>query len=149
MFRMWLLIMLMFVGGAVGFLGWLTDFMHHREFATGGRAAIASPVAKSQKPGRNYVILGEPRFEYPVRFTTEAAQQVSTMAYVPKRFLDQVAATGAGEVIYLQDDPQRLIYPGDLERMPKSHGSLVFGLASLLVGLGLITVRHRIAGAVR
>jgi hypothetical protein len=147
MYRAWWLIILMFVGSLVGFLEWIADSWRYHEFNTAGRPAMAAKVAKSQKPGRTIVYLEETRFEYPIRFTTESGQDISTVAYVPQRFLDEVERDGAAPVIYLKDEPRRLIFPGDLERMPKHYGALLFCAACFIVALGLIKIRYRLAGA--
>lgn len=146
MFKLWFLIAICFVGAVTGFLGWLEAFEHRREFSSRGVMALASPVGASQKPGRSLTILDEARFEYPLRFRTESGEDVSTMAYVPKSVLDAIAKDGAAPVIYSRDDPKRLAYPGDLEKMPTNYGWLAFGFASFLAGAGLIRVRHRITG---
>jgi hypothetical protein len=143
MFKLWFLIAMIFVGAAVGLLGWIEAFEHHREFASRGEEAVAQPVGKSQKPGRSLTILDEARYEYPLRFKTSAGDDVSTMAWVPKSALDAIARDGKAPIIYSRDDPKRVVFPGDLERMPKNYGWLAFGIACLLAGVGLTRIRGR------
>ena len=146
MFKLWFLIAMVFVGAAVGLLGWVEAFEHHREFASRGETALAQPVGKSQKPGRSLTILDEARYEYPLRFKTSAGDDVTTMAYVPQATLDAIARDGNAPVIYSRDDPKRLAFPGDLERMPKNHGWLLFGIVCFLAGTALVRARHRFTG---
>ena len=146
LYKTWFLIMLMFVGVAVGILDWAADFVRHREFSNDGVSVMATRAAESQKPGRTLVVYDDVRFEYPVKFRTEAGQDVSTIAYVPRAFIDKVEATGTAPLIYLRDQPTRLMFPGDLERIPKHYGSLAFAVACLLAGIGLIGIRYRVAG---
>jgi hypothetical protein len=146
MFKLWLLIAVFFVGAVTGVLGWVSAFEHHREFAARGESAMAQPVGKTQKPGRALTILDEARYEFPLRFKTSAGDEVTTMAFVPQRALDAIAKDGAAPVIYSRDDPKRVVFAGDLERMPKNYGWLLFGIVSGLVGVALIRVRHRFTG---
>src|SRR3954471_9855766 len=144
MVKAWFVILFMFVGTLAGFLTWFADYARYRSFRNEGHSVMATPVAKSQKPGRTIMVFDDVRQEYPVRFRTEAGQEVATIAYVPQSFIDQVKREGSAELIYLPDEPQRMIFPGDLERIPSNYGSLAFAAACFIVGVLLIRVRYRL-----
>ncbi len=151
MFKSWFIIVLFFVGAAVGVLGWLADFVPYYSFATSSKSVKATAAFKTQKPGDMFVYLGETRFQFPLRFKTESGQEVVSSSYfkntyVPRRVLDALERDGYVTVLYLPDDPQSVLFEGDIQKLPMGYGSLAFGLACLAVGAALVSRRYRLAG---
>lgn len=131
-FKAWLVIILFFLGGSAGFLGWLADFAPYYSFATNSKSAVAVAASKTQKPGDATNYLGEPRYQFPLRFKTDSGNEVVSSSYykntyVPRRALDALERVGRVTVLYLPDDPQRVLFEGDVEKLPKGWGSLAWG----------------------
>ena len=150
MFKAWFVIILFIFGGATGFLGWLVDFAPYYSFATSSKSAVAVAAFKTQQPGNATSYLGETRYQFPLRFTTNSGNEVVsssyyTNTYVPRRVLDALERAGHVTVLYLPDDPQRILFEGDVEKLPKGWGSLVWGIACLVVGILLIGRRYKLA----
>lgn len=150
MFKAWLVIILFFLGGLAGVLGWFSDFAPYYSFSSSPKSAIATPASKSQKPGDVTNYLGEARYQFPLRFRTESGSEVVsssyfTNTYVPRRALDALERDGQVTVLYLPDDPQRVLFEGDIQKLPRGYGSLAWGLACLAIGIVLIGRRYRLA----
>ncbi|TAK62561.1 hypothetical protein [Methylobacter sp.] len=150
MFKAWFVIILFFLGSATGFLGWLADFAPYYSFATSSKSALAVAAFKTQKPGDATSYLGETRYQFPLRFITNSGNEVVSSSYykntyVPRRVLDALERDDHVTVLYLPDDPQRVLFEGDVEKLPKGWGSLAWGIACLVVGVLLIGRRYRLA----
>ena len=150
MFKAWFVIILFFVGGATGILGWLVDFAPYYSFATSSKTAVAVAASQTQKPGEATSYLGETRYQFPLRFKTDSGNEVFSSSYykntyVPRRALDSLERDGHVTVLYLPDDPQRVLFEGDVEKLPMGWGSLVWGVVCLVVGVLLIGRRYRLA----
>jgi hypothetical protein len=150
MFNAWFIIILFFLGGATGILGWLTDFAPYYSFATSSKSAIATAASKTQKPGDVTTYLGELRYQFPLRFRTESGNEVVSSSYykntyVPRRALNILERDGHVTVLYLPDDPQRVLFEGDIQNLPLGFHSLALGLASLVIGAVLIPRRYQLA----
>jgi hypothetical protein len=148
-FKAWLIIILFILGGVAGILGWLTDFAVYYSFATSSKTAIATAASKTQKSDEVTTYLGEPRYQFPLRFRTESGNDVVsgyyTSTYVPRRALDALERDGHVTVLYLPDDPQRVLFEGDVQKLPRGWGSLALGLASAMIGALLVGRRHQLA----
>ena len=150
MFKAWFVIILFILGGATGFLGWLADFAPYYSFATSSKSAVAVAAFKTQKPGEATSYLGETRYQFPLRFKTDSGNEVVSSSYykntyVPRRVLDALERDNRVTVLYLPDDPQMVLFEGDIEQLPKGWGSLAWGVACLVVGVLLIGRRYRLA----
>jgi hypothetical protein len=150
MFKAWYVIILFILGGAVGLLGWLADFAPYYSFATSSKSAVAVAASKTQKPGDATSYLSEPRYQFPLRFKTDSGSEVVSSSYykntyVPRRVLEALERDGRVTVFYLPDDPQRVLFEGDVEKLPKGWGSLAWGIVSLVVGVLLIGRRYKLA----
>lgn len=150
MFKAWFVIILFFVSGAAGILGWVADFAPYYSFASGSKTAVAVAATHTQKPGEATSYLGETRYQFPLRFKTDSGNEVIsssyyTKTYVPRRALDSLERGSPVTVLYLPDDPQRVLFEGDVEKLPMGWGSLVWGVACLVVGILLIPRRYKLA----
>ena len=150
MFKAWLVIILFLLGGLVGILGWFSDFVPYYSFSSSSKSAIATPASKSQKPSQATNYLGETRYQFPLRFRTESGSEIVSSSYfkntyVPRRALDALERDGQVTVLYLPDDPQRVLFEGDVQKLPRGFGSLALGLACFAVGTLLIGRRYRLA----
>ncbi|HEY6094026.1 MAG TPA: DUF3592 domain-containing protein [Gallionellaceae bacterium] len=150
MFKAWFVIILFFLGGAIGLLGWLADFAPYYSFAASSKSAVAVAAFKTQKAGDSTSYLGETRYQFPLRFKTDSGNEVVSSSYfkntyVPRRVLDALERGDPVTVLYLPDDPQRVLFEGDVEKLPKGWGSLAWGIACLVVGVLLIGRRYRLA----
>ena len=150
MFKAWSVIILFFLGAAAGFLGWLSDFAPYYAFANSAKPAIASAASTTQKPGDATSYLGEIRYQFPLRFKTDSGSEVVSSSYykntyVPRRALDALEQHGRVTVLYLPEDPQRVLFEGDVEKLPKGWGSLAWGITSLIVGVFLMLHRYKLA----
>jgi hypothetical protein len=149
MFKAWFVIILFFLGGAAGLLGWLADFAPYYSFVTSSKSAVAVAAFKTQKPGDPTSYLGETRYQFPLRFKTDSGKDVISANYknnyVPRRALDVLERDGQVTVLYLPDDPQRILFKGDVEKLPKGWSSLAFGVACLVIAVVLVGQRYRLA----
>lgn len=154
MFKAWFVVILFFLAGVAGLLDWLTDFSPYYSFSRGSRSATATAVSAAQKPGDTTTYLGDPRYQFPLRFKTESGNEVISSSYfkntyVPRRALDALERDGHVTVLYLPDDPQRVLFEGDIQKLPKGWASLAWGLACIGIGALLIGRRFWLARHVR
>jgi hypothetical protein len=145
MIKAWFIIILLFLGAAAGILEWLADFEPYYSFKSGAKVGRATAASKLQKPGSAIVKFDEARYEFPLRFKTEAGKDIFVVAYVPRRALDKLEQDGYVNVLYLPDEPRRIVFEGDIPRMPKGYMGLLFGLVSLAVGIAAMKARHSLA----
>lgn len=47
------------------------------------------------------------------------------------------------KILYLPDEPERVVFDGDLAKMPLGWLSLLFGVAALLVAIAAAKSRYR------
>ena len=154
MFKAWFIVILFFLAGIAGILSWLTDFAPYYSFSKGSKSATAAPASKTQKPGDATTYLGEFRYQFPLRFKTESGNEVVSSSYykntyVPRRALDVLERDGHVTVLYLPDDPQSVLFEGDIQKLPRGWASLAWGLACLGIGALLISRRFWLARHVR
>ena len=149
MFKAWFVIALFFLGAVVGVLGWLSDFIPYYQFAKNSRSAMATAASPTQKPGEMTSYLGEPRYQFPLRFKTASGNEVVSSSYyrntyVPRRALEALDREGRVTVLYLPDDPQRVLFEGDIQKLPRGWGSLALGVACSVVGALLVGRKFRL-----
>lgn len=135
------IVILMFLFSLVGVLGWLADFIPYISFTSSAKSARATAASRSQKPGSTNLKLGEVRHEFPLRFTTDSGRDVLVVAFVPRRLLDKLELEGSVTVHYLPDEPQAVLFDGDIEKMPRGWGPLGIGIAALVAGFGALRIR--------
>lgn len=150
MFKSWFLIILIFVGGITGVLGWLTDFIPYYSFSLNAESAVAVPVSNLQKPSDPFSYLGEIRYQFPLRFTTKNGKEIISSTYykntyVPKSAIDAIEKNGQVTILYLPDEPQRVLFEGDIEKLPKGLISLAWGIVGIILAIYLVPHRYRIA----
>lgn len=145
MFKIWFFIVLLFLGAATGVLAWFADFAPYYSFKSHAKVATATAASKSQKPGAGIVKLDEVRYEFPLRFKTDAGQDIFAVAHLPQRGLERLAQDGRINVLYLPDEPQRVLFEGDVQKMPRGYASLLFSAACLIVAFAVLKARHGLA----
>lgn len=145
MFKTWFIVILLFLAAAAGILEWLVEFAPYYSFKSGAKVARATAASKLQKPGAVIIKFDEARYEFPLRFKTESGRDVFVVAYAPRSALDKMERDGHVNVLYLPDEPQRIIFDGDIPRMPKGYMALLFGLASLAVGIAAMRMRYSLS----
>jgi hypothetical protein len=145
MVKAWVIVILMFLLSLCGVLGWLADFVPYTSFTSTAKTARATAASRSQKPGATILKFDEVRYEFPLRFTTASGRDVLVAAFVPRRVLDKLELEGAVTVHYLPDEPQAVLFDGDIAKMPRGWGSLLFGIAALVVAIGALKIRWTLA----
>ncbi len=111
---------------------------------------MAVAASRTQKTGEATNYLGELRYQFPLRFKTDSGSEVVSSSYygntfVPRRAVDALERDGHVTVLYLPDDPQRVLFEGDVEKLPMGWGSLVWGVACFGFGVLLIGRRYELA----
>jgi hypothetical protein len=152
LYMVWFIIILVFVGGAIGVGEWLAGFVHYYSFVSGSKSAQATAAFENQKPGEVYNYLGEQRYYFPLQFKTESGHWVISNSdypttYVPQRALDALARDGYVTVLYLPGHRPRILLFGedDIQKLSKYHyGSLAWGLVFMTVGVVLVRNRYKL-----
>lgn len=145
MVKMWLVIILFFLGGAIGFLGWLTGFSTYYDFSYNAKVAQAESAMKSQRPGSARERFGETRFSYMLKFKNASGSDLVTQAYVPTRLIEKLDAGEPIKIYYLPKTPDELLFEGDVQKIYVNYTALLLGLLSIIVGVALIWRRHHFA----
>ena len=145
MVKVWFVVILLFLGAAAGFLGFAADFGPYYSFKKGAKVAQARPASKTQEAGRSIIKYDEARYEYPLRFKTDSGRDIFANAFVPARALDKLKSDGQVNVLYLPDEPERILFEGDIQRMPRGWWSLILGIAALVVGIAVLRRRSKLA----
>jgi hypothetical protein len=144
MFKAWFIVILLFLGSVTGFLGWLVDFAPYYSFKS-AKVARATAASSTQKPGTTIVKYDEVRYEFPLRFKTDSGRDIFAVSFAPRSALDKLERDGYVNVLYLPDEPQTVLFEGDVPKMPRGYKPLLFGLASLVVAFGALKIRGTLA----
>lgn len=142
MFKVWFLIMLFFVGCLTGLLSWIADFSRYYDYSAHGKTTEATLLIRTATPTRSLFVDGETKYQIDLKFKTDDGVDVTVSPYLPASVIEKLKTDGSAEIVYLVDDPRSVIYKG--QELPKNFGSLLLGLLSGIVGVLLLTIRHKL-----
>jgi hypothetical protein len=147
MFKAWFVVIIFFVASITGFLGWLVNFEKYYDYSFNGKTAIARMATETWTPGEFISVDGETRYKVHLRYELESGDARFVSPYFPRHVIEKIQNDGTVEIIYLSDNPLRVIYKGD--ELPMGLMHLLLGIVAGIIALYLMKNRLRLVPYVR